>query len=72
MWIGEEVQGAVAWRFPDRQKVGQEAHMMATLVTGGWEGAAEECEKLGFLQTAEYFRKMVAERAFTPESVLWP
>jgi len=72
MWVGEEIQGAVGWQCRGLHRVGQEAHVMSILVTGGWGAAAEECERLGLLETAEYFRKMAAEKAFVPESVVWP
>ena len=49
-----------------------ELRLMAVLVNEGWEKAAEECEQLGLLETAKYFRRMAAEGTFAPESVLWP
>lgn len=73
MWVGGEIQGAVGWRGPYRlREINQEAYIMGILVMRGWEDAAQEAEKLGFLHTAEYFRKMAAEKAFVPQSVLWP
>ena len=71
MWPGSDTWGAVG------SSVGcplipSEACLMGLLVSEGWIRAAEECEKFGLTGLAKYFRKMAAENAFIPQSVLWP